>query len=92
MSDAEHSRPEIDTGPVAGESDVVFPRLDPVQIETLRAAGRTAQLETGEILYSPGELDYDLIVVVSRLRRDRRRDRHPARARPGQLRGPPVRR
>src|SRR6201985_1113144 len=34
-------------------------------METLRAAGRTVALETGEILYSPGELDYDLIGVVS---------------------------
>jgi thioredoxin reductase (NADPH) len=65
MSDAEKPRPEINAGPVAAENDVVFPRLDPVQIETLRAAGRTVALETGEILYSPGELDYDLIVVVT---------------------------
>jgi thioredoxin reductase (NADPH) len=65
MSDAEPSRPEIDNPPVAEESDVIFPRLDAAQMETLRAAGRTVPLETGEILYSPGELDYDLIVVVT---------------------------
>jgi len=65
MSDAEVPRPEIDAAPIASENDVVFPRLDSAQLETLRAAGRTVQLETGEILYSPGELDYDLIVVVT---------------------------
>jgi thioredoxin reductase (NADPH) len=65
MSDAEPPRPEIDLTPVAEENDVVYPRLDRTQLETLRAAGRTVPLETGEILYSPGELDYDLVVVVS---------------------------
>src|ERR1700748_261745 len=34
-------------------------------METLRAAGRTVPLKTGEVLYAPGELDYDLIGVVS---------------------------
>ncbi|HEY5334272.1 MAG TPA: FAD-dependent oxidoreductase [Solirubrobacterales bacterium] len=65
MSDAEPDRPEIDTTPVAAESDVAFPRLDPAQIETLRVAGRTVALGTGEIVFSPGELDYDLIVVIT---------------------------
>ena len=65
MSDAEPDSPEIDTTPVAAESDVAFPRLDLAQIETLRTAGRTVSLETGEIIFSPGELDYDLIVVLT---------------------------
>jgi len=65
MSNAEPDRPEIDTTPVAAESDVAFPRLDPDQIETLRVAGRTVALATGEIVFSPGELDYDLIVVIT---------------------------
>jgi thioredoxin reductase (NADPH) len=65
MSDAEKPRPEIDTAPIAEENDVVFPRLDRAQMETLRVAGRTVPLKTGEVLYAPGELDYDLIVVVS---------------------------
>ena len=65
MSDAEPDRPEIDTTPVAAESDVAFPRLDLAQIETLRAAGRTVALETGEVVFSPGALDYDLIVVLT---------------------------
>src|ERR1700760_761601 len=65
MSDAEPPRPEIDRTPVAEENDVVFPRLDRAQMETLRAAGRTVALKTGEVLYAPGELDYDLIVVVT---------------------------
>ncbi|MBS1885840.1 MAG: FAD-dependent oxidoreductase [Actinobacteria bacterium] len=50
---------------VAGESDVVFPRLEEAQIATLRAVGRTERVSAGDILYSPGELDYELIVVVS---------------------------
>ena len=65
MSNAEPDRPEIDTTRVAAESDVAFPRLDPDQIETLRVAGRTVALATGEIVFSPGELDYDLIVVIT---------------------------
>jgi thioredoxin reductase (NADPH) len=65
MSDAEQPRHEIDRTPVAEENDVVYPRLDRGQMETLRAAGRTVPLKTGEVLYAPGELDYDLIVVVS---------------------------
>ena len=32
---------------------------------TMVAAGRSVQLAPGQVLYSPGELDYDLIVVVS---------------------------
>ena len=47
MSDAEQPRPEIDTTPIAEENDVVFPRLDRAQMETLRAAGRTVPLKTG---------------------------------------------
>jgi thioredoxin reductase (NADPH) len=65
MSDAEKPRPEIDTAPIAEENDVVFPRLDRAQMETLRVAGRTVPLKTGEVLYAPGELDYDLVVVVT---------------------------
>ncbi len=65
MSDAAQSRPEIDNTPVAEENDVVFPRLDRAQMETLRAAGRTVPLKTGEVLYAPGEPDYELIVVVT---------------------------
>ena len=65
MSETDPTGAAPDRTPVASESDVAFPRLDPAQIETLRAAGRTVPLETGEIVFSPGELDYDLIVVVT---------------------------
>ena len=39
MTPSSH-RPEIDTTPVAGENDVVFPRLDRAQMATMGAAGR----------------------------------------------------
>src|SRR6185312_5585904 len=51
--------------PAPPESDVAFPRLNEAQMATMVAAGRRVQLTPGQILYSPGELDYDLIVVVS---------------------------
>jgi thioredoxin reductase (NADPH) len=54
-----------DRTPVAGESDVIFPRLDAAQLATMAAAGRTEKLSTGQILFSPGDLDFDLIVVRS---------------------------
>jgi thioredoxin reductase (NADPH) len=50
--------------PARPESDVAFPRLDEAQMATMVAAGRGVQLTPGQVLYSPGELDYDLIVVV----------------------------
>jgi thioredoxin reductase (NADPH) len=65
MSDADSSQPSLDRTPLAGESDVIFPRLDEVQIATMAAAGRTEKLSTGQILFSPGDLDFDLIVLRS---------------------------
>jgi thioredoxin reductase (NADPH) len=47
------------------ESDVAFPRLDDAQMATMVAAGRTEQVEAGTDLFSPGDLDYELTVVVS---------------------------
>jgi thioredoxin reductase (NADPH) len=47
------------------ESDVAFPRLDEAQMATMLAAGRREQLTPGQVLYSPGDLDYDLILIVS---------------------------
>ncbi|MFT3865586.1 MAG: FAD-dependent oxidoreductase [Solirubrobacterales bacterium] len=57
--------PQPDRTPVAGESDVTFPRLDPAQMATMAAAGRRQEISAGQILFSPGDLDYDLIVVES---------------------------
>src|ERR1700749_1953168 len=51
--------------PIAAENDVVFPRLDEAQVATLRAAGRTESVVAGQHLYEPGELDLELIVVLS---------------------------
>ncbi len=50
--------------PLGEDSDVVFPRLDPGQIATMEAAGRREKLSAGQVLYSPGELDYDMVVVL----------------------------
>ncbi|HTT93898.1 MAG TPA: FAD-dependent oxidoreductase [Solirubrobacterales bacterium] len=52
-------------GPAQAESDVAFPRLDEAQMATLVAAGRTEKVEPGRDLFSPGDLDYDLILVLS---------------------------
>lgn len=51
--------------PVAGESDVTFPHLTEAQMATIEAAGRREQVSAGQILFSPGDLDLDLIVVAS---------------------------
>src|ERR1700712_912288 len=63
MSDA--GTPPPDRTPVQTESDVAFPRLDEAQMATMVAAGRTGQVDPGQDLPSPGELDFDLILVVS---------------------------
>jgi thioredoxin reductase (NADPH) len=65
MSDAEAPRQEIYATSAGVESDAIFPRLDPAQIETLRAAGTAEHLELGDILFSPGDLDLNLTVVVT---------------------------
>ena len=59
------SSPPPDRTPVRTESDVAFPRLDEAQMATMIAAGRTERVEPGQALFSPGDLDYDLIVVLS---------------------------
>jgi thioredoxin reductase (NADPH) len=50
--------------PIA-ESDVAFPRLDEEQIATMTAAGERIDLAAGQILYSPGDLDNDMVLVLS---------------------------
>jgi thioredoxin reductase (NADPH) len=61
MSDAGAS----DRTPVQPESDVAFPRLDEAQMATMVAAGRTETVAAGTDLFSPGDLDNDLTLVVS---------------------------
>jgi thioredoxin reductase (NADPH) len=47
------------------ESDVTFPRLDPGQMATLEAAGRREPLTEGQVIFRPGDLDYELLVVIA---------------------------
>jgi thioredoxin reductase (NADPH) len=65
MSDAAAPPPPPDRTPVRAESDVAFPRLDDGQMATMAAAGRAETVEAGVDLFSPGDLDYELILVVS---------------------------
>jgi thioredoxin reductase (NADPH) len=51
--------------PLGEESDVVFPRLDPDQVATMEAAGRREKLAEGQVIFAPGDLDYELVVVLS---------------------------
>jgi thioredoxin reductase (NADPH) len=46
------------------ESDIVFPRLDAAQVKTLRAVGTARELSAGELLFSPGDLDFDFVLVI----------------------------
>ena len=57
--------PPPDRTPVQTESDVAFPRLDEAQMATMVAAGRTEKVDAGQDLFLPGDLDFDLILVVS---------------------------
>jgi thioredoxin reductase (NADPH) len=50
---------------VQTESDVAFPRLDEAQVATMAGTGRTEKIAAGEVLFSPGDLDNDLILVLS---------------------------
>jgi thioredoxin reductase (NADPH) len=51
--------------PLGEDSDVTFPRLDEAQLATLEAAGQREQLGQGQVLFSPGDLDYEMVVVLS---------------------------
>lgn len=55
MTDTESER-EV-TNPVA------FPRLSDAQLARLRSYGTPQKVEVGEVLYSPGDATYDLIVT-----------------------------
>jgi thioredoxin reductase (NADPH) len=50
--------------PLGEDSDVTFPRLDAGQMATLEAAGRREPLAEGQIIFRPGDLDYELLVVI----------------------------
>jgi thioredoxin reductase (NADPH) len=47
------------------ESDVAFPRLSGDQVEAIAAVGSRFDLEPGAMLYSAGDLDYPLVLVLS---------------------------
>jgi thioredoxin reductase (NADPH) len=42
---------------------VAFPRLSVAQLARLRAYGRPQAVEAGEVLYGPGDMTYDLVVL-----------------------------
>jgi thioredoxin reductase (NADPH) len=48
-----------------GESDVAFPRLSADQVKAIDAVGRRIDLQPGAMLYSAGDLDYPLVLVLS---------------------------
>jgi thioredoxin reductase (NADPH) len=47
------------------QSDVAFPRLSEAQLAAVRAAGEPRELRAGETLFAPGDMDFDLVVVLS---------------------------
>ena len=51
--------------PVQTESDVAFPRLDEAQMATMSPPGAPSRSSAGQDLFTPGDLDFDLILVVS---------------------------
>ena len=57
--------PEPEQPLLGEESDVTFPRLDPAQLATMEAAGRREKLGEGQVIFSPGDLDYDMLVVLN---------------------------
>jgi thioredoxin reductase (NADPH) len=59
------AQPPSDPPPLGEESDVIFPRLDPGQIATMEAAGRREKLSERQVIFSPGDLDYEMLVVLS---------------------------
>jgi thioredoxin reductase (NADPH) len=47
------------------QSDVAFPRLSESQLTAIDAAGTRRPLLEGEAIFSPGDMDNDLVVVLS---------------------------
>jgi thioredoxin reductase (NADPH) len=64
MSDDRPVPPSSQPAPLGEDSDVTFPRLDAGQMATMEAAGRREKLAEGQIIFAPGDLDYDLLVVI----------------------------
>jgi thioredoxin reductase (NADPH) len=65
-SDPDPSSPPPEQQPPLGEeSDVIFPRLDAAQLATMEAAGRREKLAAGQVIFSPGDLDHEMLVVLS---------------------------
>jgi thioredoxin reductase (NADPH) len=64
MSAEPPAPPPSDPPPLGEESDVTFPRLDAGQMATMEAAGRREKLAEGQVVFAPGDLDYELLVVV----------------------------
>jgi thioredoxin reductase (NADPH) len=58
------SSPPPEPPPLGEDSDVTFPRLDPAQIATMEAVGRREKLEQGQIIFAPGDLDFEMLVVL----------------------------
>jgi thioredoxin reductase (NADPH) len=65
MSEVGPPNPSPPRSPRWAESDVAFPRLDEAQIATLAAAGRKEGLSAGQVLYAPGDLDFEMVVLLS---------------------------
>jgi thioredoxin reductase (NADPH) len=65
-SDPDPSSPPPEQQPPLGEeSDVIFPRLDATQMATMEAAGRREKLAADQVIFSPGDLDHEMLVVLS---------------------------
>ncbi len=64
-SDPDPSPPPPEQPPLGEESDVIFPRLDAAQLATMEAAGRREKLAAGQVIFSPGDLDHEMLVVLS---------------------------
>jgi thioredoxin reductase (NADPH) len=64
MSDPSPSTPPPEPLPLGEDSDVTFPRLDEGQMATMEAAGRREKLSEGQVIYSPGDLDFEMLVVI----------------------------
>jgi thioredoxin reductase (NADPH) len=65
MSDLGPSSQSPQQPPLGEESDVVFPRLDQGQLATMEAVGRREPLAEGQVIFAPGDLDYEMLVVLS---------------------------
>src|SRR5208282_1099433 len=55
------------SGPVTGPASeaIAYPVLDDSQLASLRRYGRARRVTAGEVLFSPADDSYDLLVVLS---------------------------